>query len=159
MKNILFKIILSLCITVSLHAELITSLEQNRNDNIAIELQVPNEEQQVKLFTKSVDIFMKNIKVQNMKSFVLHISRKWQKKITATLLEKKFLSFYSQLELLNNFMQSEVDFIERHTLYEDKKLILEGYYHYGHQELKFEHYYIYEKNKWKLISFDIAIVG
>lgn len=122
-----------------------------------VSLDIPSEEEQVKLVDGAMQVFAESVNDKSMKKFYTYISNLWQKQITVEKLDEIFRAFYDagvDLTVLNNF--SPV-FEQKAAIADNGVLLLKGLYPTDTDNVYFEQKYILEGISWKLVGFKIDI--
>jgi hypothetical protein len=120
-------------------------------------LQVPDEQNQVKLVNESMLVFAQSVKEKSMSKFHQHVSNVWQQSYTIAQLDEAFGVFYeleSDLRILKNF--SPV-FDSKPIVNDEGNMVISGQYPTKPSKMYFKQTYVYEGLSWKLIGFSANI--
>lgn len=120
-------------------------------------LQLPTEQEQVKLVTDAVLAFSESVNEKNMSTFHSHVSNLWQQQFTVEQFDETFGAFYAanlNLTILKNFTPT---FNNKPSINKEGVMIISGYYPTKPDQFHFEQKYIYEGIGWKLLGFSVNI--
>lgn len=121
-------------------------------------LQLPSEEEQVRLVTESMHAFAISVNEGSMSTFHKHTSNLWQQQHSIKDLDQAFRAFYdlgADLTVLDSYSPR---FDSASSFNEDGVLLIVGHYPTKPNQLQFEQKYIFEGLGWKLIGFSANII-
>lgn len=121
------------------------------------EVQIPSEEDQVRLVRDAMHVFAVSVNERSMAKFHAHTSNLWQRQFSIEDFDEAFGTFYqlgADLTVLDNFTPR---FDAPASLGDDGVLRIAGHYPTEPDQLHFEQKYIFEGLGWKLVGFSANI--
>ena len=123
----------------------------------AAEVQIPSEEDQVRLVRDSMHVFAVSVNERSMAKFHAHTSNLWQQQFSIEDFDEAFGAFYdlgADLTVLDKFSPR---FDAPASLGEDGVLRIAGHYPTEPDKMHFEQKYVFEGLGWKLVGFSANI--
>lgn len=121
------------------------------------DVQIPSEEEQVRLVRESMHVFAESVNEKSMTKFREHVANLWQQQFTVEDFDQAFNVFYdlgADLTVLDNYTPR---FDSAASYGEDGILVIAGYYPTEPNQMHFEQKYVFEGLGWKLIGFSANI--
>lgn len=119
--------------------------------------EMPGETDQVKLVRDSMHVFALSVKEGSMEQLHGHVSGLWQSEMSVDQLNKSFESFFQFGDTLMVLDSHTPQFSSAATIDDNGVLLLKGLYPTEPSRVYFEHNYIYEGLKWKLVGLNVSI--
>ncbi|EOX1298574.1 hypothetical protein ACPD1E_003680 [Vibrio cholerae] len=119
--------------------------------------EMPSEQEQVQLASKSMQIFAESVNEKSMVKFYSHFSNLWQQQSSIEQIDEAFSDFYDigvDLTVLGNYTPQ---FKVKPSIDENGALTITGFYPTKPDQVHFEQNYIYEGLGWKLMGFSVRI--
>ena len=120
-----------------------------------VESQLPTENEQIELVSRSMNVFAISVNEQSMQKFYDHISALWKKQFSIKKFNEVYGSLFgvgADLRALNNHTPH---LTSKAVINEGGILLLTGHYHTKPSGVLFQQKYIYEGFGWKLLGFSI----
>jgi len=121
------------------------------------EKQVPSQEEQRSLVRENMHFFALSVKEHSMEKVYNKLSNAWKRQWTLDRFEKTFSSFYSLGNQLMVIDQVAPKFPDNATINKEDLLIIKGIYPTQPKQVFFEHKYIFEGLKWKLVGLEVEV--
>jgi len=121
------------------------------------DLQLPSEEEQVRLVKESMHVFAVSVNEGTMGKFRMHAANLWQQQFSVQDFDEAFGAFYelgADLTVLDNYSPR---FDSTATYDEDGFLVIAGHYSTQPNQLRFEQKYVFEGLGWKLVGFSANV--
>jgi len=119
--------------------------------------EMPSEQEQVQLVSKSMQIFAESVNEKTMAKFHSYVSNLWQQQFTIEKFDEVFGAFYDMGVDLTVLDTYSPQFKVKSSIDENGVLVIAGHYPTKPKQVHFEQKYIYEGLGWKLMGFRINI--
>lgn len=119
--------------------------------------EIPSEQEQVQLVSKSMKIFAESVNDKSMAKFHSHVSNLWQQQFTIGKFDEAFGVFYDTGVDLTVLDKYSPQFRAKPSIDENGVLVIAGHYPTEPNQVHFEQKYIYEGLSWKLMGFSANI--
>ena len=118
-------------------------------------LQLPTENEQIELVSRTMNVFAVSVNEKSMQKFYDHISSLWKKQLSVKKLDEAYGKLFGAGVDLTVLSQGSPRFSSEAVIDENGVLVLIGHYPTRPTRVSFKQRYIYDGLGWRLLGFSI----